>query len=111
MLAPATPQRAICFAISSSGRIDDALSRDPSLAEFVSPNHFATDSSEVPVTTDDWPYLYQRDRSIPRTYLSLGMLVILVTLGLYSRIPEARRQTPALFFFSMGTGFMCWRHR
>ncbi len=97
---------AICFAISSSGRIDDALSRDPSLAEFVSRNHFATDSSEVPVITDDWPYLYQRDRSIPRTYLSLGILVILVTLALYSRIPEARRQTPSLFFFSMGAGFM-----
>jgi spermidine synthase len=97
---------AICFAISSSGRVEDALSRDASLAEFVSRHHFATDSGDVPVTTDDWPYLYQRDRSIPRTYLSLGVLVILVTLGLYSRIPEARQQPPSLLFFSMGAGFM-----
>lgn len=97
---------AVCFAISPAGTVDDALSRDPSLAAFVSRNHFATDSSEVPVTTDDWPYLYQRDRSIPRTYLSLGVLVILVTLSLYSTIPEARRQPPSLFFFSMGAAFM-----
>jgi SAM-dependent methyltransferase len=97
---------AVCFAVSPSDRIDDALSHDASLTEFVSRNHFATDLSEVPVTTDDWPYLYQQDRRIPRTYLSLGTLVLLVTLGLYSRIPEARRQVPSLFFFSMGAGFM-----
>jgi SAM-dependent methyltransferase len=97
---------AVCFAISASGRIEEALRRDATLAGFVSRNRFATDSDEVPVTTDDWPYLYQRDRSIPRTYLSLGVLVILVTLGLYSRIPEARQHAPSLFFFSMGAGFM-----
>ena len=34
------------------------------------------------------------------------MLVILVTLGFYSRIPAARQQPPSLFFFSMGAGFM-----
>jgi hypothetical protein len=34
------------------------------------------------------------------------VLVILVTLGFYSRIPAARQQPPSLFFFSMGTGFM-----
>ena len=97
---------AVCFAISSSGRIDDAIRQDARLGEFVTRNHFSTESREVPVTTDDWPYLYQRDRSIPRTYLSLGVLVILVTLGAYFNIPEARQQTPSLFFFSMGAGFM-----
>ena len=97
---------AVCFAISPAGAVDDALSREPSLAAFVSRNRFEIDSTAVPFTTDDWPYLYQRDRSIPRTYLALGVLVILVTLGLYSRIPEARRQTPSLFFFSMGAAFM-----
>ena len=97
---------AVCFAISASGRVEEALGRDASLAGFVSRNHFATDSEAVPVTTDDWPYLYQRDRSIPRTYLTLGVLVIFVTLGLYYRIPEARQHAPSLFFFSMGAGFM-----
>ncbi len=97
---------AVCFAISDSGQVEHAMARDASLADFVSRNRFATDSSEVPVATDDWPYLYQRDRSIPRTYLALGVLVILMTLGIYSTIPEARWQVPSLFFFSMGVGFM-----
>jgi len=97
---------AVCFAVSASGQSEEALARDPSLAAFVSRNRFSTDSKDVPVTTDDWPYLYQEVRSIPRTYLSLAVLVILVTLGFYSRIPAARQQPPSLFFFSMGAGFM-----
>lgn len=97
---------AICFAVSASGHVDDVLRQDAGLAEFVDRNRFATDSASVPVTTDDWPYLYQQNRSIPRAYLSLGVLVVLVTLGLYSRIPEARQQVPSLFFFGMGAGFM-----
>lgn len=97
---------AICFAISPSGRVDETLNSNASLADFVSRNRLVTDSGEVPVTTDDWPYLYQRDRSIPRTYWSLGVLVILVTAGLYFNIPEARQKIPSLFFFSMGAGFM-----
>jgi spermine/spermidine synthase len=97
---------AVCFAISLSGRIDDVLRSDASLSDFVSRNRFATESGVVPVTTDDWPYLYQQDRSVPRTYLALGVLVVLVTMGLYSRIPDVHEQTPSLFYFSMGAGFM-----
>ena len=97
---------AVCFAISSSERVNDALRNDSGLADFVSRNHFPIDASAVPVTTDDWPYLYQRDRSIPRTYQTLGLLVILVALGLYFKTPEARHQIPSLFFCTMGAGFM-----
>jgi len=97
---------AVCFAISRSSRVEDALRGDPSLAQFVSQHPFATDAPDVPVTTDDWPYLYQQGRSIPRTYLTLGVLVVLVTVGLYLKIPEARREAPSLFYFAMGAGFM-----
>ncbi len=97
---------AVCFAISRSGRVEAALHDDPSLASYVAEHPFPTDSPDVPVTTDDWPYLYQENRTIPRAYLTLGVLVILVTLGLYLRIPEARRQAPSLFYFAMGAGFM-----
>ncbi len=97
---------AVCFAISGAGQVEKTLARDANLADFVSRNRFATDSSDVPLATDDWPYLYQRDRSVPRTYISLSVLVILVTFGLYFSMPEARQQAPSLFFFSMGAGFM-----
>jgi spermidine synthase len=96
---------ATCFAISPSTRVEDALAADPRLAEFVRAN-VVRPEKDVAVTSDDWPYLYQEGRWIPRTYYSLAVLVMLVGLGLYSRIPEARRQPPSLFFFSMGAGFL-----
>ena len=60
----------------------------------------------VPITTDDWPYLYQEGTWIPRTYYSIGVLVILIAIGLYAQIGGARRTAPSLFFFSMGAGFL-----
>jgi spermidine synthase len=96
---------ASCFVISPSNRVQDALAQDPRLAEFVA-MHPRSVSGDVPVTTDDWPYLYQQGRWIPRTYYALAVLVILLGLGLYLEIGEARRQPPSLFFFSMGAGFL-----
>lgn len=97
---------ATCFAISPSSRVEDALAADPTLLEFVRKNVVQPVPSPVPPATDDWPYLYQQGRWIPRTYYSLGVLVILVAIALYWQIPEARRQAPSLFFFSMGAGFL-----
>ncbi len=97
---------AMCFAASPSDRIGQALRSDRDLSDFVSRNRVSPDNSTVPVTTDDWPYLYQRDRAIPRAYLSIGALVLLIALGLYWTIPGARGQVPSLFYFMMGTGFM-----
>src|SRR5262249_24063393 len=84
----------------------DALAADGSLLEFVRRNVVRPKKAAVPVTTDDWPYLYQEGRWIPRTYYSLGVLVMLVAIMLYWQIPDARRQAPSLFFFSMGAGFL-----
>lgn len=97
---------ATCFVISPSDRVEAALASDTRLAEFVREHTVALQGNEVPVTTDDWPYLYQEGRWIPRTYYSLAVLVMLVAVFLYSKIPEARHQAPSLFFFSMGAGFL-----
>ena len=97
---------ATCFAISPSGRVQEALAADPRLAAFVEKNRVIPQAAHVPFTTDDWPYLYHEGRWIPRTYFSVGVLVILLGCGLYLQIPEARRQAPSLFFFSMGAGFL-----
>jgi spermidine synthase len=97
---------ATCFVASPGGRVEEALAADPRLANFVSVHAIAHGHSEVPVTTDDWPYLYQQGRWIPRTFYSIGLLVILVAIGLYMQIGEARRQPPSLFFFAMGAGFL-----
>jgi len=97
---------ATCFVISPGNRVEEALGADPRLAEFVQKNPFAVPAEAVPITTDDWPYLYQEGRWIPRTYYSIGVLVILIAIGLYAQIGGARRNVPSLFFFSMGAGFL-----
>jgi hypothetical protein len=97
---------AACFVISPGNRVEAAMDGDPRLAEFVRKNTVSFGVKPVPITTDDWPYLYQEGRWIPRTYYSIGALVILIALGLYSQIGGARRHPPSLFFFSMGAGFL-----
>lgn len=97
---------ATCFVISPSNRTQDALQGDPRLDAFVRERAVSIEGKPVPITTDDWPYLYQEGRWIPRTYYSLAILVILVAVCLYLQIPEARQQAPSLFFFSMGAGFL-----
>jgi spermidine synthase len=97
---------ATCFAISAGSRVEDALAADPRLMAFVRKNQVEPERAAVAVTTDDWPYLYHEGRWIPRMYYSLGVLVMLVAVALYSQITEARRQAPSLFFFSMGAGFL-----
>jgi spermidine synthase len=97
---------ATCFVISPSTRVEDAVAADPWLAEFVHKTMATPSNGPIAVTTDDWPYLYHQGHWVPRLYYTLGVLVILVSLGLYLQIPEARRQSPSLFFFSMGAGFL-----
>lgn len=96
---------ATCFVISPSTRVEQALAADPRLGQFVVKN--AVDvSGSVPVTTDDWPYLYQQGRWIPRTYYSVAALVFVLALVLYLQIGGVRHHPPPLFFFCMGAGFL-----
>lgn len=98
--------RARCFVISSSNRVQDALNHDQRLADFVARNPVDSSGGDVPVTTDDWPYLYQRDKTIPRPYWSISAIIIVLALVLYSRIPGDAPRRPSLFFFCMGAGFL-----
>jgi len=96
-----------CFVISPSGRVDEALASNGELAAYVKPRIRGDLNARTEVlTTDDWPYLYQEGRWIPGAFFSMGLLVVLISLGLYAQIPEARRRAPSLFFFSMGAGFL-----
>jgi hypothetical protein len=81
------------------------LAADSALNKFVSENRpDFLDSPAVPVTTDDWPYLYQQGRWLPGIFVSIELLVLLLGTGLYLQIQETRQRVPSLFFFSMGGG-------
>jgi spermidine synthase len=97
---------ATCFVISPGSRIEDAMAADPRLAEFARAHAISHPNRPIAVTTDDWPYLYQEGRWIPRTFYSIGLLVVLLAIALYMQIREARNRAPSLFFFAMGAGFL-----
>lgn len=96
-----------CFVISPGSRVEDVLASNSTLADYVKPRipDDLNEKREV-LTTDDWPYLYQEGKWIPGAFFSVGLLVVLISGGLYLQIPEARRRAPSLFFFSMGAGFL-----
>ena len=56
--------------------------------------------------TDDWPFLYLRDRHVPRHYLVTLGLILIVSVALVA--PAVRRQVDAggWHFFLLGMGFM-----
>jgi len=96
------------FAASRSNFVDRALISDPVLATFVRAHAVPPSDYQVPNTTDDWPYLYQRDRSIPHTYYSVSFLVMLIAIIGYVRLEpmNAGSKHSFVFFFSMGAAFL-----
>jgi len=98
---------ATCFAASNSGQVEAKLAADPQLRELVEAHRPSfLDLPPLAVTTDDWPYLYQKQPSIPGVFFLVSLLVALLATAFYLQIPEARKRVPSLFFFSMGAGFL-----
>ena len=58
-----------------------------------------------PPTTDDWPYVYHRGRSIPRTYYTVSLILLAIAAFLVRRVFEPRRVSTWHFFF-LGAGFL-----
>ena len=98
---------ATCFVISSSGQVEKSLGQDPRLRTFVARQNRTFDSlPAVPLTTDDWPYLYQEKRSIPAIFLTLSVLVVVLAFYYRRTISIDRAGQSSLFFFAMGAGFL-----
>lgn len=58
-----------------------------------------------PSTTDDWPYVYHRNRSIPQAYLIVSLILAIITVPLVRRTVEFS-QTSTWRFFFLGAGFL-----
>ena len=103
----------LCFVISPGEQVEKSIAGDPRLEAFVSEQARSFDPEQpVPLTTDDWPYLYQRKKSIPIVFLTLSLLVVGLALGYRRTIStqavssERADQSSPLFFFAMGAGFL-----
>lgn len=94
--------------IASDNPVALARAEEPELTALVAtnpPSFPLTLNSALPVTTDDWPYVYHRDRSIPRTYLTVSAILLLLAVVL-TRGAFRVRESGTWHFFLMGAGFL-----
>jgi len=91
------------YIAGSEARIEQALS-DPQVAAFVA-NHGNIHTEKATLTTDNWPYFYQRGPGLPVPVILIsGVLVLLCWLFL-RRTGTAFRSMRWHFFF-LGAGFL-----
>src|SRR6187200_45943 len=59
----------------------------------------------VPLTTDDWPYFYQRKPGIPTSVVVISIL-LLITSAATARSLGVNVRSVRLEFFFLGAGFL-----
>jgi spermidine synthase len=80
----------------------------PALQAIVAKNppSFALDLENAPPpTTDDWPYIYHRSHSIPRTYFTVSLILLAMTVFLVRGALKPEQASTWHFFF-LGAGFL-----
>src|SRR5207249_10493789 len=50
-------------------------------------------AAAAPLTTDDWPYIYQRGRTIPRVYLAVSLILLTLAILLVRKKFQDRKST------------------
>ncbi|HTT32142.1 MAG TPA: methyltransferase domain-containing protein [Methylomirabilota bacterium] len=80
----------------------------PELAAFLArnPPQFQpqTEATPPPVT-DDWPYVYHRGHTIPRTYLTVSLILLIIAF-LATRKTLDPGKSATWYFFFLGAGFL-----
>lgn len=80
----------------------------PELAQFLKshPLEYPVPGDEsISPTTDDWPYVYHRSRTVPRIYWSVSAILILMAFLLVRKKFPYRQNVTWQFFF-LGAGFL-----
>lgn len=98
---------ATVFIESTEGKLWDRAAQ-PELATFLRSrkNLFpVTSAGAPPAATDDWPYVYHRAHTVPRTYLSVSVILLLLS-GLLARHVFDPKQASSWHFFLLGGGFL-----
>lgn len=91
------------FICGSADRIAAAM-RDPALAGYVASHHdFLTESARI--TTDDWPYFYQREPGVPTIIVLISSALLPLCWFLLRATGTTGRGIEWHFFF-LGAGFL-----
>ena len=91
------------FICGSQERIERAL-RNPQLSEYVAA-HANIPMDEASLTTDDWPYFYQRQPGVPASVLTIAA-VLIALCWLFLRRTGTSMHSIRWHFFFLGAGFL-----
>src|SRR5262249_40205608 len=92
------------FFISGNGsRISSAVA-EPALQHHIA-THNTIDTESAPITTDDWPFFYQRAPGLPGSVIVISLVLMAVCLQLMRRTALPAGGVSWQFFF-LGAGFM-----
>ena len=90
--------------IDRDGALNGRIQQDPRLSAAVSKSPLSF-TGEVDLATDDWPYLYLEGRTIPRLYLIvISVIMLLSALTMWPLAGGLRRIN--LHFLLLGAGFL-----
>ena len=106
----AEPRGAILSATVFLASDDPALwdrASEPALRRLLErhPPGFDVKATAPIATSDDWPYIYHRERSVPRAYLVVSVVLMLLTL-LHVRGGFRPARATTWHFFALGAGFL-----
>ncbi len=91
------------FFIVADERLQAALA-EPALARFVAQHRFTSDP-DVTLTTDDWPYFYQKAPGLPLGVIGLSLVLVWVTRW-FLRTAGLGAANMSWHFFFLGAGFL-----
>ncbi len=96
------------FVTGNEKVIKESLSRDPHLQSIVQGSQgflHSWSSYKIDLTTDDWPYLYLRDKTIPNLYYFVFFLLALFSYIGIKKVTGKTYQNEWHFLF-LGAGFL-----
>jgi spermidine synthase len=93
------------FITGSQERIDRVLSSDQALANYVE-HHHDIQMALATLTTDDWPYFYQRSPGLPLAVVVISAALVLLCVTLLRDSGGATKDDIRWHFFFLGAGFL-----
>jgi SAM-dependent methyltransferase len=91
------------FVCGSSEKVAQGL-RNPQLAAYVA-QHSNVPVEQAAITTDDWPYFYQREPGLPASLILVSIALIMISFYFLRETGVPISSLRAHFFF-LGSGFL-----
>ncbi|MCX5714659.1 MAG: hypothetical protein NT033_07645 [Candidatus Omnitrophica bacterium] len=99
-------RRWVMFVVGNNmGAVRQAIADSALLKNYLASRENKLDNNKVLLTTDDWPYLYLKDKSIPSTYTCI-IISILLLFVISARALFSQGKRLNLHFLFLGAAFL-----